>query len=919
MLAKKFISLMVGAAMVLSFSFVSYADDLQGAESAFVDMPNNWATVALKDAVENGLLKGYETENGLEIRPQGNITRAEMVTVVNRAFGAREKAALTGVTDVKNGAWYADEIAKAIGMQTMAKSENVRPNDNVTRQEAFTILARAYRQEGGKVSDISAFSDGDKVASWAVAGLGALVKKGYVTGSENKLNPTGYMTRAEFAKIMQNLTAAYVNTTETFSKDVTGNVIVNTPGAKLKDMKISGNLIIADGVGEGDVDLDNVEITGDIIVKAGGENSIHIANVTIGGTLVVNKVGGTVRIVASGTTNVKMVEVGSDVIITATDLKGGEIGTVKIDSESVKDVVLRGDFKTVETAVKDVKITASEGKIENFTMTEKANVTGTSEIKSIKNETGEKVSVNGKDIEAGATGNVSGTAGESGGTGGSSGGGSGGTGGSSGGGSGTGGGGSENPAPDNFVLGGANTFADGYPKFNLEEYKLTVKMATDTPSEIFGILNECNSFWGADSISVIHGHPSEFMCVDDVIYLNVSDTEEHEIDLMGSDQTDGGYVALVVKTGDKISAEPVKLTYSSQASQEADTLNPIAWSAFINSAENKVYVTINEQVTVDQEQVVTDFHLSNGTITSASVVSDEADNGLKKYYVVLDITGYNSEQECKLWYEGTSVKDTAENTLTARAEAKALTVEPSTVTVDEATSSQDMKHIEIVTSKMFLFSELHSNTHNKNDWYTVKYGTDWESAKEVTVSHTDWIHPNDGRDGEFCFEISNPPAAISGGKYFVELKCNGWKNSCFDACDGNLKTEVTRLEKAESPTPTVKYNASSKEITVDFGSHEIKGDHMGAYSGPACRFFITAQNGAKYKLRDNTGSNWMDENCIKYGEKAFPFNLATFNWEGATLSYSRAIHANECAYFDELHTADGNIYEGFSNVSITVE
>ena len=133
-------------AMVFCFTpMMPFTDGtVTAAEASFIDMPSDWSTAALEHAVANGLLKGYDVNGGTEIRAGGNITRAEMATVVNRAFGAKDEASLSGVADVPSGKWYASEIAKAVGMQTMTKAANMRPDDKVTRQEAFTILARAY-------------------------------------------------------------------------------------------------------------------------------------------------------------------------------------------------------------------------------------------------------------------------------------------------------------------------------------------------------------------------------------------------------------------------------------------------------------------------------------------------------------------------------------------------------------------------------------------------------------------------------------------------------------------------------------------------------------------------------------------------------------------------------------------------------
>lgn len=54
--------------------------------------------------------------------------------------------------------------------------------------------------------------------------------------------------------------------------------MVNTGDVVLKDMKIEGNLYLTEGIGEGDVTLDAVEIVGELNIKGGGENSIKIKN-----------------------------------------------------------------------------------------------------------------------------------------------------------------------------------------------------------------------------------------------------------------------------------------------------------------------------------------------------------------------------------------------------------------------------------------------------------------------------------------------------------------------------------------------------------------------------------------------------------------------------------------------------------------
>lgn len=78
------------AALILTLGPVSAFASVEGAKgenAAFLDMPSGWAKTGLLHGVENGLLKGYKTAGGMEIRPNGKITRAELATAVNRAFG----------------------------------------------------------------------------------------------------------------------------------------------------------------------------------------------------------------------------------------------------------------------------------------------------------------------------------------------------------------------------------------------------------------------------------------------------------------------------------------------------------------------------------------------------------------------------------------------------------------------------------------------------------------------------------------------------------------------------------------------------------------------------------------------------------------------------------------------------------------
>ena len=83
-----------------------------------------------------------------------------------------------------------------------------KPLEKITRQDMMVLTANALKIAGkisdtGNESDISKFSDKDKIASYAVEGVATLVKKGIVVGSGgNTINPLGNATRAELAAII---------------------------------------------------------------------------------------------------------------------------------------------------------------------------------------------------------------------------------------------------------------------------------------------------------------------------------------------------------------------------------------------------------------------------------------------------------------------------------------------------------------------------------------------------------------------------------------------------------------------------------------------------------------------------------------------------------------------------------------------
>lgn len=363
---KKVLSLVLSASMVSSMlPAMAYAAD---GTTTFPDMPNDWSTTALQSAIDNGLLNGIDGK----IAASENLTRAQMAAIVTRAFGTNGNADISGFGDVNSGDWFYNAMAAAVNMGAFqGDGTGLNPNANITRQEAFTVLARLFTLSGADQSVLNSFSDAGQVADWAKDSMASMVQAGYVSGDRNMLKPTSSITRAEFAQVMYNLLSDYMVAGED-GTNVQGNAILNQTGT-LSNVTVSGDLIIGDGAGEGDVTLNNVTVSGRLLVRGGGVNTVTLeGNTTVGGQIVVNKPTGDVR-VHNSTSN-------------------------EFDAAVISDgATLTGEFDVVEvTASGTTTVTGATANTVNVSAAASLSVTGESKVDTVNlDAASSKLNVNG--------------------------------------------------------------------------------------------------------------------------------------------------------------------------------------------------------------------------------------------------------------------------------------------------------------------------------------------------------------------------------------------------------------------------------------------------------------------------------------------------------------------------------------------
>ena len=257
-----------------------------------------WYAEAVSSAVDNGLLYG---KSSTIIDPNGDMTRAEMAAIINRSFGCYKAADISQYKDVAKSKWYYKDVALAVQMGTYngRSSSSMAPDAPITREEAMTVVARALELDYDSYSktDLSKFSDRNKISNWALPYVRAMIGADYIHGRTKGLEPLDNITRAEFAQIFANIIGTYIVSKGIYDKDIKGSVLIRTDDVELKNLTVDGDLIIGCGAADGKITLDNVTVKGRLLVWGGGTKAVYCNNGTQMPEVVVARVDDAVKVI----------------------------------------------------------------------------------------------------------------------------------------------------------------------------------------------------------------------------------------------------------------------------------------------------------------------------------------------------------------------------------------------------------------------------------------------------------------------------------------------------------------------------------------------------------------------------------------------------------------------------------------------
>ncbi|MFI3250221.1 MAG: S-layer homology domain-containing protein [Eubacteriales bacterium] len=301
-----------------------------GATGQFTDVDDHWAKDSIYRWADYGVVGG----SGDLFRPYDFITRGDIAVIINQVMGYQ--IASENIFSDLGDTYYTDAVLKLNEAGVMKGGNGtVRPTSYITRQEAAIVLANALHIPYETVSATS-FADDGSIQDWAKGAVDALNQQGLMMGrSGNLFDPTQNITRGEIAGILSKGIGLFVPESGSYSQDEVESVVIRSSNVTLHDTKVQGDVVVSEGAVSGTTRLQNLEISGDLVLCAGGTASIYLQNVTVGGEVIVQKdtATQTSNLYVSGATSV-------DRLV----LENGQlsISTASVTSGGVREVVVTG-------------------------------------------------------------------------------------------------------------------------------------------------------------------------------------------------------------------------------------------------------------------------------------------------------------------------------------------------------------------------------------------------------------------------------------------------------------------------------------------------------------------------------------------------------------------------------------------------
>ena len=177
---------------------------------AYTDVPGvtHWSHVGIDFVLKSGLFYGT---SDTAFSPNGEMTRAMLVTVLYRLEGQPRSTAKNPFSDVAEGTWYTDAVTWAAENEIVSGIGGGKfdPNGRVTREQMAAILYRYARFKGLTItagSFVEEYPDVEEISGYAREAMAWANANGIISGTQRSdatyLDPKGSATRAQVASIL---------------------------------------------------------------------------------------------------------------------------------------------------------------------------------------------------------------------------------------------------------------------------------------------------------------------------------------------------------------------------------------------------------------------------------------------------------------------------------------------------------------------------------------------------------------------------------------------------------------------------------------------------------------------------------------------------------------------------------------------
>ena len=119
-----------------------------------------------------------------KFEPDGQLTRAQLVTVLYRAAGEPDTGKqVNPFTDVADDAWYTKAVIWAAnnGIVNGVAKNTFAPDDSITREQIAVILYRYAHEENTEDGKLTSFPDAKDISGYALEAMNWAVARGSST------------------------------------------------------------------------------------------------------------------------------------------------------------------------------------------------------------------------------------------------------------------------------------------------------------------------------------------------------------------------------------------------------------------------------------------------------------------------------------------------------------------------------------------------------------------------------------------------------------------------------------------------------------------------------------------------------------------------------------------------------------------